>query len=150
MRERIAGELGNDKPLSYMIGDLNSANPPDFVFVTPNMLDDWHDGPLATGDNWLAQEVPAIQATNWYKTGGTIVVTTDEGHSSDGSGIAGGNGGHVPTVVVSQALQGHGAYNTPVDEAGIVGSLDQLWGLSMINDAAASGHGNLGNLLIGG
>jgi hypothetical protein len=146
----LAGELGNDKPLSYMIGDLNSANPPDFVFVTPNMLDDWHDGPLATGDNWLAQEVPTIQATKWYKAGATIIVTTDEGNSSDGSGIAGGNGGHVPTVVVSQALHGHGAHNAPVDQAGIVGSLDQLWGLSMINDAATSGHGSLGNLLVGG
>jgi acid phosphatase len=143
----IASEVGRVCPLGNMIGSLNSAAPPDFVFVSPNMMDDWHDGSVSQGDNWLSQEVPAIQATNWYKQGGTIIVTTDEGNSSDNSGIAGGNGGQLPTVVVSQALQGHGAYGTPVDQAGIVGSMEQLWGLPLVNDAARPGHGSLANLL---
>jgi acid phosphatase len=143
----IASEIGRVCPLGSMIGGLNSANPPDFVFVSPNMMDDWHDGSLSQGDNWLSQEVPAIQATNWYKQGGTIIITADEGNASDTAGIANDNGGHVPTVLVSQALQGHGAYSTAVDQAGIVGSMEQLWGLPVVNDAAGSGHGNLANLL---
>lgn len=143
----IASEVGRVCPLGNMIGALDSASPPDFVFVTPNMLDDWHDGSPSQGDNWLSQEVPAIQATTWYKQGGTIIITTDEGNSGDSSGIANDNGGHIPTVLVSQSLQGHGAYGTPVDQAGIVRSMEQLWGLPVVSDAANGSHGNLANLL---
>ena len=143
----IASEMGRVCPLGNMIGALNSANPPDFVFVSPNMVDDWHDGSLSQGDNWLNSEVSAIQGTSWYKSNGTIIITTDEGNSSDNTGIANDNGGHVPTVLVSQALQGHGQYTSPVDQAGIVASLEQVWGLGAINDAGSPSHGNFANLL---
>ena len=67
------------KPLTDMVGDL-SANPPAFVWVTPNMIDDMHDGPLTVGDTWLSQQIPSIQATAWVSgRGGTIIVLWDEG-----------------------------------------------------------------------
>jgi hypothetical protein len=145
--QSIHNEVSRVCPLPSMITALDSSSAPDFALVVPNMVNDWHDGSIAQGDTWLSKEIPAIQATSWYTSGGTIIITTDEGNASDSSGIAGGNGGHIPTVIVSQSLQGHGAYTTPVDQAGIVGSLEQVWGLPTINDAAQSGHGNLGTLL---
>ena len=59
----LFSELGDElsthvKPLTDMVSDLNGANPPAFVWVTPNMLDDMHDGPLTTGDTWLSQQIP--------------------------------------------------------------------------------------------
>ena len=38
--------------------DLASGQVPDYAFITPNMVNDMHDGSIATGDAWLAAEVP--------------------------------------------------------------------------------------------
>ncbi len=143
----LAGELSTHvKPLTSMIADLNSANPPAFVWVSPNMLDDMHDGPLSIGDAWLSQEIPAIQATQWYRSGGTIVLTWDEGQDSDTSGIAGGDGGHVPGIVISEALYGSPPDTTPIDTAGILRSIESAFGLTLLNDAADSSHGGISGL----
>ncbi len=147
----LSGDLATHvKPLSSMVSDLNSPDPPAFVWATPNMLDDMHDGPLSTGDTWLSQEIPAIQATQWYQQGGQIILTFDEGADSDTSGIGGGAGGHIPGFLISQALQGTPNYSTPVDQAGILRSIEQVYGVSLLNDATDSAHGSLGSELTPG
>ncbi len=148
-------DLANDltthvKPLTSMISDLNSADPPDFVWVTPNMLDDMHDGPTTTGDTWLSQQIPAIQATQWYQDGGQIILTYDEGDDSDTSGIGGGAGGQIPGIVISQALYDSASDPTPVDQAGILGSIEDLFGVPALNDATNPAHGSLLTELTGG
>ncbi len=146
----LASELTTHvKPLTSMISDLDSANPPAFVWVTPNMLDDGHDGPLTTMDTWLSEEIPAIQATTWYDEGGQIILTWDEGADSDTSGLGGGAGGHIPGILISQALFNGPDYTSPVDQAGILGSIETLYGLPLLNDAANPAHGSLGSELSG-
>jgi hypothetical protein len=143
----LAGELGSHvKPLTAMLPDLDSADPPAFAWVSPNMVDDMHDGPLTTGDTWLSQQIPAVQATKWYQGGGVILVLWDEGQDSDSSGIAGGSGGHVAGIVISQALAGTPADATPVDDAGILHSIEQTYGLAYLGDAAGPGHGSVSGL----
>lgn len=143
----LAGELATHvKPLTSMAADLNSAVPPDFVWVTPNMLDDMHDGPLSTGDSWLSQQIPTIQASQWYRQGGVVVVLWDEGQDSDTSGIAGGDGGHVAGIVISQALYGSAPDATPVDDAGILRSIEKVYGLTDLNEAADPAHGSVPGL----
>ena len=141
----LAGDLPTHvKPVSSMVSDLNSADPPVFVWVTPNMLDDMHDGPLSNGDTWLSQEIPAIQQTQWYQQGGQIILTFDEGAASDTTGLGSGAGGHIPGFLISQPLLGEPNDTTPVDQAGILRSIEQLYGLPLLNDATSSVHGNLG------
>jgi hypothetical protein len=143
----LAAELSTHvKPLTSMVGDLGSPNPPDFVWVTPNMVDDMHDGPLGTGDRWLSQQIPTIQASPWYRAGGVILVLWDEGQDSDTSGIAGGAGGHVAGIVISQALAGNAPNSTPIDDTGILRSIEKVYGLSYLNAAADPAHGSLAGL----
>jgi hypothetical protein len=60
---------------------------PDFVFVTPNLCDDGHDGPCVNGqpgglvsaDAFLQKWVPQILASPAYKKDGLLVITFDEG-----------------------------------------------------------------------
>jgi len=144
----LASELTvHDKVFSSMITDLDSADPPAFVWVTPNMLDDGHDGPLTTMDDWLSVEVPAIQNTAWYQDGGHIVLTWDEGADSDTSGICGGTGGQIPGLVIGQDLFNGAPYTSPVDDAGVLGSIESLLGVPLLNDATNPAHGNLGSEL---
>ncbi len=143
----LAGELSTHvKPLASMTADLNSLDPPAFVWVSPNMVDDMHDGPMSVGDTWLSQQIPAIQASRWYRQGGTIILAWDEGQASDTSGLAGGNGGHVAVIVISQALYGSAPDATPVDDAGILRSIESRYGLAYLKDSADPAHGIIAGL----
>jgi hypothetical protein len=141
----LAGELiTHVKPLLSMVADLNSPNPPAFTWVSPNMVDNMHDGPLTTGDAWLSQQIPAISTTKWYRDGGTIILLWDEGQASDTAGVAGGHGGHVAGIVISQALYGSAPSATPIDHAGILRSIEKTYGLGYLGDAADPVHGTVG------
>lgn len=61
--------------------DLAAGTVPDYVFITPNMVNDMHDGSVAQGDGWLAAEVPKILASDAYKNGGVLFILWDEGAS---------------------------------------------------------------------
>jgi len=48
-------------PYSNLASDLSSAaTTPNFGFITPNLCNDMHDCSVATGDNWLKSNLPAI------------------------------------------------------------------------------------------
>lgn len=66
---------------STLDADLASGRLPRYVFVTPNMQHDMHDGTVAEGDAWLAREVPKILASPAFATGGVLFLTWDEGSS---------------------------------------------------------------------
>ena len=62
--------------------DLASGKLPAYAFITPNMINDMHDGSVATGDSWLAAEVPKILNSDAYKNGGVLFLLWDEGASA--------------------------------------------------------------------
>ncbi len=142
-----------------MASDLDAASPPDFVWVTPNTVDDMHDGPMladgdtvpTVGDAWLGSFIGAVQATSWYGAGGQIVVQWDEGVESDTTGVGSageGGGGRIVTLVVSAALQGAPQQDaTPVNTAGVLHSVEKVYGLSYLEDAANTGNGNIDSLM---
>ncbi|MGD0381748.1 MAG: IPT/TIG domain-containing protein, partial [Acidimicrobiales bacterium] len=150
----------NVVPLSTNFStDLNSATPPAFVWVSPNAVDDMHDGPLMTdgdtvptvGDAWLGKFVGGVQASSWYAAGGQIVIEVDEGVDSDTSGVgtAGeGGGGQVATLVVSSALAATPQQDaTSVNTAGVLHSIEKLYGVPFLADAATTANGNIDSLM---
>ncbi len=64
---------------SQFDADLQSKQLPKYVFITPNMIHDMHDGTVADGDQWLSQEVPKILASDAFNNGGVLFLTWDEG-----------------------------------------------------------------------
>jgi phospholipase C len=59
--------------------DLAAGEMPDYAFITPNMIDDMHDGSIADGDAWLAREVPKILGSAAFRDGGVLFLLWDEG-----------------------------------------------------------------------
>ena len=59
--------------------DIANHDVPKYVFITPNLDHDMHDGSIEEGDAWLAREVPKIMATDAYQHGGALFVLWDEG-----------------------------------------------------------------------
>ena len=49
---------------SQLDADLAAGTVPDYVFITPNLINDMHDGSIAQGDAWLSREVPKILASD--------------------------------------------------------------------------------------
>jgi hypothetical protein len=146
-------------PSTTMMSDLNASAPPNFVWVTPNGADDMHDGSInangdanpSVGDAWLGNFVSQVQSTSWYAHAGRIVIEWDEGSNSDTSGVGNageGGGGRIVTIVVSAALKrGPKQDATPVNTAGVLRSIEGVYALPYLADAADSSNGNIDALL---
>ncbi|HEX7159280.1 MAG TPA: alkaline phosphatase family protein [Edaphobacter sp.] len=74
--------------LNQLATDLKSEDTtPNFVFITPNLCDDGHDGPCVNGqpgglvsaDAFLQKWIPIITSSPAYKEDGLIVINFDEG-----------------------------------------------------------------------
>jgi Phosphoesterase family/Carboxypeptidase regulatory-like domain len=72
---------------SAMLSALTSTTAPSFVWITPNLTDDMHDGTVQQGDAWLKANLAPVLSSSWF-TGfnSTVIVTMDE-HSGDNSGV---------------------------------------------------------------
>ena len=99
-----------DVPYTDLQADLDNDTLPAFSFITPNSVNDMHDGsdPVAiqNGDNWLAAELPKILNSAAYQSGTTaIFITFDEGEGAtfgeDCAANPGDESCHVATIVIS-------------------------------------------------
>ena len=71
-------------PYTQLASDLQNGTVARYNFITPNLCNDMHDCSVATGDTWLASNLPAILNSNAYKNNGAIFITWDESENSDG------------------------------------------------------------------
>jgi hypothetical protein len=88
---------------------------PDFVFCSPGICQDGggdsapncsNGASISAGDEFPTTVIPAIQATAWYKAGGIIILTYEEGDGGGQGQFLHGSGNHVPTTVISTAIKG--------------------------------------------
>ncbi len=64
---------------SQFDADLAANNLPKYVFITPDLQNDMHDGSVAQGDQWLSREVPKILGSDAFNNGGVLFLLWDEG-----------------------------------------------------------------------
>ncbi len=105
---------------SVLDQDLAAGNVPDYVFITPNLTNDMHDGSIAKGDQWLAAELPKIFASDAYKNGGVVFVLWDEG-SSDAD--------DPPFIAISQNVKPGYVSTTSYDTSSYLKTVQQLLGI---------------------
>ena len=138
-------ECGHDVPATGLLAALNSRTPPAFVFYSPSICQDGGNdaacSTITSADRFLARRIPQIMATSWYRQGGTIILTWDEGTTN--SGQHGDDGGHVLTVVISARTRGTPPYAGYVDTAGILRTVEHAYALRYLGDAARAGSGML-------
>jgi hypothetical protein len=138
-----------------MLAALRSVNPPDFVWLTPNLNDDTHDGSITLGDRYLKALVGAVQRTSWYRKRGTIVVTYDE---DEGETNPSGYCRHpvilpevgrncIPTFIVSRADKGVGPVAKPGDHYGLLRSIEKAYRLPLLGNARTRRYGDISRYL---
>ncbi len=150
-------------PLDRLPADLAATRTtPNLSFITPNLCDDGHDVPtcvdgrpggLVAADHWLATWVPKILSSPAFKHDGLLLVITDEAATSDTSsccgegpgpnsplpGITGTGGGQVGAVAVSKFITPNTWNDTPYNHYSLLCSLENLFGLSKLGNAANPG-----------
>ena len=107
-----------DVPYTDLQTDLANDTLPSFAFITPNTVDDGHDGgdpvSIQNSDAWLAANLPPILNSAAYQHGRTaIFITWDEGEGPSAPGFLGKDCStnttdedcHIPTIVVSPSTR---------------------------------------------
>jgi phospholipase C len=115
---------------SQLAVDLAAGQVPDYAFITPNLQHDMHDGTVAQGDAWLADVLPAIQASPAYTRGGAIFLLWDEGSSESDD---------PPFLVASpNALPGM-VSQLPYDTSSFLLTVEKIFGLDELPCSAQPG-----------
>lgn len=133
-------------PAGRLAGDLMSGRAPPFLWYTPNLCHDGHDCSTATMDRWVAGFIPSVLSSLWYAQGGVIVITFDEG-SSDAGCCRIAHGGRTATLVISTRTGPRRRLTAPIDQAGILGTIEDLFGVGRLGDAVCPCAGNLHSLV---
>jgi phosphatidylinositol-3-phosphatase len=130
-----------DVPYSQLATDLAGNTLPAFSFITPNVIDDMHDGTIADGDTWLASNLPAIFNSPEYQDGSTAVfLTWDEGEGGTALNCATNTtdvGCHVATIVISPSTVPGTTSATPFNHYSLLGTAEQLLGLPELGLASS-------------
>jgi len=136
----------DDVSYSHLATDLKHNQLPAFSFITPNLIDDMHNGTVADGNSWMSRNLPTILNSAEYKNGSTVIfITFDEG--SDVGSYANGEhcatntsdtSCHLPTFVISPSTKAGARSGTLFNHYSLLGTAEQLLRLSKLGLAASA------------
>jgi phospholipase C len=134
----------DDVAYSHLASDLAHNALPAFSFITPNLIDDMHNGTVADGNSWMSKNLPTILNSAEYKNGSTVIfITFDEGSDvgsyADGENCATNTSDtscHLPTFVISPSVKVGARNGTLFNHYSLLGTAEQLLHLSKLGLAA--------------
>jgi hypothetical protein len=129
-------QCGRVVPYRGLASDLSSGTAPPFMWVSPNLIHDMHDGTAAQADGWMSDLMQHVRASRWWSQGGVVVLTWDESETGD----------QIATIVVSARLH-QAVLTTRGDHYGTLRGLEEIYGVSLLGGAASPDHGDLRPLL---
>ncbi len=154
---------GASGPASGLATDLRSLQTtPNFSFIVPNVCNDGHDfpcinqrsGPSAIADieGFLKTWVPLITRSAAFKKDGLLVITFDEGSTSDSSacchepsgpntnapGLSGPGGGRTGALLISPFIKGGTVTARTYNHYSLLASIEQNFGVSRLGYAAGA------------
>lgn len=139
-------QCSNVVPFGMLAGDTGSPSAPDFMWVTPDLCNDGHDCSTGTADAWLTSNLPPVLDSPWFGHDGIVIITWDEGSGGE-SCCGGAAGGHIATIVVAAGAAQHQSMTAAVDHAGVLRTIEQLYGVPLLGDSACACSGSLSPLL---
>ncbi len=126
-----------DVPYTNLQADLDGDQLPAFAFITPNTVNDMHDGPdpgaIQAGDAWLSTELPKILNSAAYTSGKTVVfITFDEGEGpsavlgKDCANNTTDEDCHTATIVISPFTKPGTQYAKPLNHYSMLRTTEEL------------------------
>jgi phosphatidylinositol-3-phosphatase len=121
-------------PLSQWQSDIQKGQLPDFVWFTPNLQHDMHDGTVAEGDAWLAGFVPSILASPAWQQNGVLFIVWDEGTSNAGPNGKAAGGRTLALVVAAQGKRGYKS-DAVYNQYSLLRTIEEAWQLGYLGHA---------------
>ncbi len=100
-----------------------------YWFIAPNLCNDMHDCPVATGDSFLKSFLPTILNSASFKKDGLLFLTFDEGSSKVGGG------GQVVTIVISPKGKAGFTSNVAYNHYSVLRTIETLWKMPCLANA---------------
>jgi len=124
--------------VDYAQFDVDLANHalPKYVFITPDLDHEMHDGSIAEGDAWLHNEIGKIVATDAFKNGGVIFLLWDEG-----GGLV--TGDDPPFIAVSPNAKPGFVSDVDYDTSSYLKTVQNILGVAELPCVAASDRANV-------
>jgi phospholipase C len=111
-------------PSGALVDDLANDTLPALSFVTPNLVNDMHDGTVTEGDNWLATYLPKVFASPAYLRGEVAVLLLwDEQTTTD-------FGGPIPNVFISPYVTKGTVSSTTMNHFAVLRAMEKALGIS--------------------
>jgi len=150
-------------PLDELPRDLRAAHTtPNYVFVTPNLCHDGHDGPCVDGeqgglesaDEFLRRWVPVITGSPAFREDGLLIVTFDESSALGEdmaeaccheqplpgarfpAGLVGPGGGRIGAVALSPLIAPGTASDVPCNHYSLLATVEAIFGVPRLGYAA--------------
>jgi acid phosphatase len=102
-----------------------------FQFITPNMINDMHDGTVADGDNFLKAFLPKITGSSSFANS-VVYVTFDEGTTNVNGG------GHIVTIAITPNMTAGFKTSATYTHYSMLHTIEQAWGLPYLGSASAA------------
>jgi len=102
----------------------------DFEFIVPNLCNDMHDCPTATGDTFLQKFVPAILDSPTWQPNDLLLITWDESEGTASNQVA--------TLVISKAVPQGFQSDVAHDHYSLLRTIEDAWGLGCLNKACSA------------
>jgi phosphatidylinositol-3-phosphatase len=142
----LKGCSSDDVSYSHLASDLAHNQLPALSFITPNLIDDMHNGTVADGNSWMSHNLPTILNSAEYKNGSTVVfITFDEGSDvgsyADGEHCATNTSDpscHLTTFVISPSTKAGTRSGTLFNHYSLLATAEQLLGLPKLGLAAGA------------
>jgi phosphatidylinositol-3-phosphatase len=113
-----------------LVSDIRRGALPNVGLITPNLIDDAHDGTLADADRFLHTWLPVLMSGPDWRSGRLlIVVTFDEGETTE----------QVATVFIAPGLAGT-VLRQPLDHYALTRLIDQVIGAAPLRHAGTAAN----------
>jgi Phosphoesterase family. len=125
--------ISGNKSRCANITNLASFDPAaaNYEFITPNMINDMHDGSIADGDNFLKAFLPKITTSSSFANS-VVFVTFDEGTSNVNGG------GHIVTLAITPHMTAGFKATAAYTHYSMLRTVEQAWGLPYLGNAASA------------
>jgi len=116
----------SNRPFSDFPADYSAL--PTLSFVVPNLCNDMHDCPIATGDAWLSSHIDGY--AQWAGSHASLLIVLWDEDDYSGSN-------RIPVIFAGAAVQ-PGTYAETFNHYGTLRTLEDMFGLAPLGNAAAA------------
>jgi acid phosphatase len=130
--------LSNDRskvvPLGQLGGDLASGQLPRFLWISPDLLHDGHNGSVRASDRYVANLIPRVLGALGPR--GVLFVAYDEGTTDAGAhGTRGG--GHIPLIAAGPLARRGAVVRTTATQFSLLRTLEAGFNLPALGKAGS-------------